>query len=121
MHLGERGDAVEVGGEALQAGVGDVGVGVVEAGHGEGAVEVDLVRLRRGAFQDVGVGAGEDDAVGGDAEGLDALRCGVVVGVEADAGEDVAVVVDGVGGFCAAATEATSRIALNVWAFTDGV
>ena len=81
----------------MQAGVGDVGVGVVEAGHGEGAVEVDLVCLGGGALEDVGVGAGEDDAVAGDAEGLDALRCGVVVdGVEADAGEDVAVVVDGV-------------------------
>ena len=83
--------------ESVAAGVGDVGVGVVEAGHGEGAVEVDLVRLGGGAPQDFGVGAGEDDAVAGDADGLDALRCGVVVdGVEADAGEDVAVVVDGV-------------------------
>ena len=79
LHFGERGDAVEVGGEALQAGVGDVGVGVVEAGHGEGAVEVDLVCLGGGAPEDFGVGAGEDDAVAGDAEGLDALRCGVAL------------------------------------------
>ncbi len=56
-----------------------------------------LLCFGRGALEDFGVGAGEDDAVAGDAEGLDALRCGVVVdGVEADAGEDVAVVVDGV-------------------------
>ncbi len=41
LHLGEGGRAVEVDGELLLAGVGDVGVGVVEAGHGEGAVEVD--------------------------------------------------------------------------------
>ncbi len=32
---------VEVDGEFLLAGGGDVGVGVVEAGHGEGVVEVD--------------------------------------------------------------------------------
>ena len=56
-----------------------------------------MLRFGRGAPEDFVVGAGEDDAVAGDAEGLDALRCGVVVdGVEADAGEDVAVVVDGV-------------------------
>ena len=96
LHFGERGDAGEVDGEALQAGVGEVRVGVVEAGHGEGAVQVDLCALGA-APEDVVVGAGEDDAVAGDGEGLDALRWGVVVeGVEADAGEDVAVEVDGV-------------------------
>ena len=41
LHLGEGGDVVEVDGELVAAGVGHVGVGVVEAGHGEGAVEVD--------------------------------------------------------------------------------
>ncbi len=46
-HVGEGGGVVEVDGELLLAGGGDVGVGVVEAGHGEGAVEVD----------DLGVGA----------------------------------------------------------------
>ncbi len=97
LHLGERRDAVEVGCKALQAGVGDVRVGVVEAGHREGAVEVDLLRFGRGALQDFVAGAGEYDAVTGDADGLHSLRCGVVLDrVQADAGEDVAVVVDGV-------------------------
>ncbi len=41
LHLGEGGDVVEVDGELVAAGVGHVGVGVVEAGHDEGAVEVD--------------------------------------------------------------------------------
>ncbi len=41
LHLGEGFDSVEVDGELLLACVGDVGVGVVEAGHCEGAVEVD--------------------------------------------------------------------------------
>ncbi len=41
LHLGEGVDAFEVDGELFAAGVGDVGVGVVEAGHGEGVVQVD--------------------------------------------------------------------------------
>ncbi len=84
LHVGEGGGAVEVGGEAIEAGVGGVGVGVVEAGHGEGAVEVDLLGVGSGAGEDGGVGAGEDDAAGGDAEGLDAL--GVQVAVVESAG-----------------------------------
>ena len=38
LHLGEGGDMVEVDGELIAAGVGDVSVGVVEAGRCEGVV-----------------------------------------------------------------------------------
>ena len=41
LHLGQGFDSVEVDGELLLAGCGHVGVSVVEAGHREGAVEVD--------------------------------------------------------------------------------
>jgi len=71
-----------------------VGVGVVEAGHDEGAVEVDL----GDGFtvgEDLRVGAGVLDAAVEDSESGDVLG---VAGLEAFAGEDVAVVVDDVEG-----------------------
>ena len=78
--------------------LGDVGVRVVEAGHDEGAVQIDLLCGGRGAGEHGVVGAGDDDAIALDADGADALgRIAVVDGVETYAGENVAVVVDGVG------------------------
>jgi len=69
-------------------------VGVVEAGHDEGPVEIDLGGgLAVG--EDLGVGAGVLDTSVEDSEGCDAFG---VVGLEAFAGEDVAVVVDDVEG-----------------------
>ncbi len=99
LHLGERVDADEVDGELLAAGLADVGVGVVEAGHGEGALEVDDLRLRALEFEDVGVGARGEDFSVGDGEGGDSGRGGGgVVLAEVGSGEDVAVEEDGVGG-----------------------
>ena len=64
-------DADEVDGEFLAAGFADVGVGVVEAGHREGAVEVDDLGLGAFEFEDFGVGAGGEDFSVGDGEGGD--------------------------------------------------
>ena len=98
LHLGEGVDADEVDGELLAAGFADVGVGVVEAGHGEGAVEVDDLGLGAFEFQEVGVGAGGEDFSVGDGDGGDlGGGCGGVVWAEVGAGEDVAVEEDGVG------------------------
>ncbi len=52
LHLGEGVDADEVDGELLAAGFADVGVGVVEAGHREGAVQVDDLGLGAFEFED---------------------------------------------------------------------
>ena len=98
LHLGEGWDVVEVDGELVAAGVGDVGVGVVETGHGEGAVEVDDFCLWGFEFQDVGVGSGGQDFSVGCGDGGDVGRGGAGVRLaEVGAGEDVAVDVDGVG------------------------
>ncbi len=89
----------EVDGELLAAGFADVGVGVVEAGHGEGSVEVDDLGLRAFEFEDFGVGAGGDDFSFGDGEGCDfGWGGGGVVCAEVGAGEYVAVDEDGVRG-----------------------
>ena len=112
LHLGEGVDADEVDGELLAAGFADVGVGVVEAGHGEGAVEVDDLGLGAFEFQDGGVGAcGEDFSVGDGDRGDFGWGCGGVVGAEVGAGEDVAVEVDGVWrrGCCAEASAGDER------------
>ena len=94
LHGGQGGDVVEIDGEVLLAGEGDVGVGVVEAGHDEGAVEVDL--CGGGAvIEDLGVGADVLDTAVQDSEGGDALG---LVGLKTFAGEDVAVVVDDIEG-----------------------
>ena len=76
-----------------------MGVGVVETGHGECAVEVDDVGLRTSKFKDVGVGACGKDFSLSDGECGDFGRGGGgVVLAEVGAGEDVAVKEDGVGG-----------------------
>jgi hypothetical protein len=75
-----------------------VGVGVVEAGHREGAFEVDDVCPGPFEFENVGVGACGEDFSTGDREGGDFGRgCGGIVLAEVNAGEDVAVKEDGVG------------------------
>ena len=90
LHVREGGGAVQVYGELLLAGGGDVGMGVVEAGHDEGAVEVDDRSLRGAEL--VGFGTDGEDAAVGDGEGGDDLGIGVA---EMGAGEDLAVGVDG--------------------------
>src|SRR5205814_9078472 len=45
LHLGKRVEADEVDGQLHPSGLGDVGMGVVEAGHCEGALEVDDLGL----------------------------------------------------------------------------
>ena len=125
LHLGEGVDADEVDGEFRAAGFADVGVGVVEAGHGEGAVEVDDLGLRAFEFEEGGVVAGGEDFSVGDGEGGDpggGWR-GVVV-AEVGAGEDVAVEEDGVGGCWAEGWRVGQRrregVGLSVRDFTDG-
>src|SRR3984885_15173557 len=101
LHLGEGFCVVEVDGEFLLAGGGDVGVGDVEAGHGEGAVQVDDLCLGSLCFEHVGVGAcGQDFAVGDGEGGYLCRGEGGVVGAEVSAGKDVAVDIDGVGRRC---------------------
>jgi len=78
----------------LLAGVGDVGVGVVEAGHDEGAVEVDLCS-GFAVGDDLIVGASGDNAAVEDSEGGDVFG---MRSVQVFAGEDVAVVIDDVEG-----------------------
>ena len=67
-------------------------MGVVEAGHGEGAVEVDDLGVGGFELQDFGVGAdGEDGAIAG-GDGSDASGRGIGVRrPEMRASEDVAV------------------------------
>ncbi len=100
LHVGERAGAVEVDGELLAAGLGDVGVGVVEAGHGEGAVEVD--ELGFGALELEEISASVPMAMMVPLATARAVtRAGVAQvspGAEVGAGEDVAVEVDGIGG-----------------------
>jgi len=99
LHLGEGADADEVDGEFLAAGFADVGVGVVEAGHREGSVQIDDCGFGAFELQDLGVGACGYDFSVGDGEGGDlGGGCGGVAGPEVGAGEDVAVEEDGVGG-----------------------
>ena len=57
LHIGERCGVIEVDREALLAGVRHVGVGVVEAGHDEGTVEVDDLGMRPFELENVCVGA----------------------------------------------------------------
>ena len=72
-----------------------MGVSVVEAGHGEGAVQVDDLGGPGDArkFGRLGVGAGEDDASAGDGKCLNTLG---LRGEQVDAGEDVTVADEGV-------------------------
>ena len=77
-----------------------MGVGVVEAGHREGTVEVDDLGFRALELEDFGIGARREDFSVGDGEGSDLCRGGRgVVGTEVGAGEDIAVDQDCVGGF----------------------
>lgn len=97
LHLGKGSDSIEVDGELLAAGGGHVGVGIVEAGHCEGVVQVDDAGLRGLQFEDLGIGAGGEDLSFGDGQGLDFCGGGGgVVGAEVGAGEDVAMEVNGV-------------------------
>ncbi len=95
LHVGEGGGAVEVDGELLLASGGHVGVGIVEAGHDEGAVQVDGLWAVTAVGKDLGVGAGEGDEAIVDAEGGDALGLRRRKSV---AGENAAVDEDGVEG-----------------------
>ncbi len=98
LHLGEGADADEVDGEPLAASFADVGVGVVEAGHGEGAVEVDDLGFRAFELEDGRVFACCDDFSFDDGQGGDfGWGGGWVVLAEVGAGEDVAVEIDDVG------------------------
>ncbi len=123
-HRGERGYVVEIDGKALLAGKGDVGVRVVEAGHGEGAVEVDAGGVGVFEREDLLIGAGGDDRAGSDGDsGYAGGSCGRVAGFEARAGEDVAVEEDGVRRLCRGAAnadesdgeEAARDAATKVW------
>src|SRR5215469_10379257 len=75
LHLGEGLGAVEINGELLLAGSCDVGVGVNEAGHYEGAVEIDDFCLRGLELEEVCVGACCDDLSACDGHGGDASGC----------------------------------------------
>ncbi len=98
-HVGERRGGVEVDGEFLLAGAGHVGVGVVEAGHDEGAGEVDDLSVGALQLEDVGVAADCGDGGVGDGEGGDAGRVGERSAAgEVGAGEDAGVDEDGVRG-----------------------
>ena len=89
---------IEVDGQFQAAGTADVGMGVVEAGHGEGAVEVDDPGLGSLELEQVGVGACGGDFSVGDGECGDFCGGGGgVVGAEVGTGEDVAVEEEGVG------------------------
>ncbi len=99
LHLVEGVDADEVDGESLAARFADVRVGVVDAGHREGAVQVDDLSLRAFELQDLGVSAcGYDFSVGYGQGGDFGWGRGGVGGAEVGAGEDVAVEDDRVGG-----------------------
>jgi hypothetical protein len=90
--------ADEVDREALLAGLRHVCVRVVEAGHGEGAVEVDDLCLGALQGEDGGVVSGRDDAALVNGEGVDAGgRRRLVGGAKVRAGEDFAVEEEGVG------------------------
>ncbi len=98
-HIGEGACTGEIDGEhLLLAGGEEVDMGVVEAGHDEGAVEVDDRRVRGFCGEDLAVGAcGGDDAVA-DGKGGNVGGGGGGVGcLEVCAGEDPAAGVDGVG------------------------
>jgi len=60
-HVGEGDGSVQVDGEFLLAGGGDVGVGVVEAGHDEGSVEVGDLSVRAAQLEQVGIRTDGDD------------------------------------------------------------
>jgi len=97
LHLGEGFDSVEVDGELLLSSGGHVGVGVVEAGHREGAVEVDDAGLWGFQLEDLGVSSGGENFSVGDGEGLNFCGGGGwVVGTEMGSGEDISVEIDGV-------------------------
>ena len=90
---------MEVGGEVVEAGFGDVGVGVVEARHREVAGEVDDFGVRAFEGEHLVVAADGDDVAVSDGEGVHARGNGiVVVGLQVNASEDLAMKEEGVGG-----------------------
>ena len=98
LHLREGTRADEIHRQPLLAGAGHVGVRVVEAGHGEGALEVDDVRLLSFESQHRRVCAYRDDTAACDGQRGDTAGDGIgVTHAQAGAGEDVAVEEDRVG------------------------
>ena len=98
LHFGERARTDQVDRELLLARLGHVGVRVVEAGHGEGASEVDDHRVRACQRQDVGILAYVCDRSPTDGKGRDATGrwIGVVL-LQFNASEDIAVNKNGIG------------------------
>ncbi|MCU1225823.1 MAG: hypothetical protein JWQ42_3916 [Edaphobacter sp.] len=99
LHLGEGFGADQVDREVQQSGVAHVGVGIVDAGHGEVAAQVDDFGLGTFQLQQIDVGAYGCDLALGDGD------CGYfcwcfrgIVGAKVGSGEDVAMDVDGFGG-----------------------
>ena len=93
LGVSERAGAGEVDREADVAGLAEVNVGIVEAGHHEGAMEVDDLRGRAAeAGEEIGFGTGVEDIAVENGERVHVDRA---VGGERGAGEDVSVRVDG--------------------------
>ncbi len=87
-------DFVQVNGELDAPGIAEMGVSIVEAGHDEGAVQVN--DLRRGPFPllDVGIASRGNDHTIFYRESRDALR---LCGFKVHTSQNIPVVVDEVG------------------------
>ncbi len=92
-HLLQRFAAREIDRELKAAGIAEMRVRIVEAGHHERVVQIDETRLRPFGLEQILIGAGGgDDSV---AHGNCTHEIKLAL-AEPDAGQDVAVIVDGV-------------------------
>ncbi len=92
-HLLQRFASREIDGELDAAGVAQMGMRIVDAGHGKGAAEIDEPRLRPFRLQQRLICTGRGDESIPHRDRADEVQLALA---EAHAGQDVAVVVDGV-------------------------
>ncbi len=92
-HLVERFASREVDGKLDTAGVAQMGVRIVDAGHGKGAAEIDELRLRPFRLQQRRICTCRGDDSIAYRDGADEVESALA---EPHAGQDVAVVVDGI-------------------------